>query len=97
MAHINTTWGEYNKAFRRLNRITYSKLPGFIKVDMSEIQSSARTPTGSFVYTKDFNSANIKNTEDLFEIEIEFNNQNIKTNYIFLLFDCVKINKAMSF
>lgn len=81
LAHINTTWGEYNKAFRRLNRITYSKLPGFIKVDMSEIQSSARTPTGSFVYTKDFNSANIKNTEDLFEIEIEFNNQNIKTNY----------------
>ena len=81
LKYMKTHWNDYDKAYRQLNRTSFSTLGGLVTVDLSIVKSSTKTDTTQFVYFKELNSSGLYESMETFEIEIEFNNQNIAENY----------------
>jgi hypothetical protein len=81
LKNMKTSWTSYEKAFRQMNRTTYSRPGGFVLVDMSVVKSSAKTDRGQFTYVPDINNANLYDGPDIHEIEIEFNHTAIAEQF----------------
>lgn len=80
LANIGKNWNDYDKAFRQMNRTTFSRRDGFVKVDMSVVKSSPKIK-GTFEYGPNYNAANLHHSPPSYEVEIEFDNANILHNY----------------
>ena len=74
-------WENTDKTFRYMNRVTFMKGPtDTVMIDMSIVKSSSQNKDGSFIPVNDIHGSNVFNNPEKYEIEIELNNDNIKTN-----------------
>lgn len=78
---VTSKFNKIKKYFRYINRHTFIHPDFPLKIDISVVKESKRTPTGSVQAVYDFNEADLLNSPDRYEIEIELlNNKLIKSN-----------------
>ncbi len=73
-------WSKSKKMFRYINRVTYIKPGTPFKIDISIVKTSTKKDR-QIIKTYNIDESNVFNNPEIFEIEIEAHNENIKTKY----------------